>query len=78
MEAETPEFSGYLLATSGPYTERMFTAGPNGGLIGRSRKCKISLLHDCEVDETMPMRHSRCSWQHHLIHQPRLGRPDAV
>lgn len=44
-----PEFSGVLLATSGPYTERMFQTGPAGGLIGRSRKCKISLLHDCEV-----------------------------
>jgi len=41
--------SGTLLATSGPYTERMFTVGSRGGLIGRSRKCRISLLHDCEV-----------------------------
>ena len=47
--SQTTEFSGILLATSGPYTERMFFAGPEGGLIGRSRKCKISLLHDCEV-----------------------------
>ena len=42
-------YSGILLATSGPYNERMFYPGPTGGLIGRSRKCKISLLHDCEV-----------------------------
>jgi len=51
MEGSTTpqEFSGILLATSGPYTERMFQTGPSGGLIGRSRKCKISLLHDCEV-----------------------------
>ena len=27
----------------------MFTVGSSGGLIGRSRKCAISLLHDCEV-----------------------------
>ena len=40
---------GCLLAVSGPYTERMFTVGAIGGLIGRSRKCAISLLHDCEV-----------------------------
>jgi hypothetical protein len=38
-----------LLAVSGPYTERIFTVGFSGGLIGRSRKCAISLLHDCEV-----------------------------
>ena len=38
-----------LLATSGPYTPRTFTVPPAGGLIGRSRKCRISLLHDCEV-----------------------------
>ena len=40
---------GMLLATSGPYTPRMFSVPPSGGLIGRSRKCRISLLHDCEV-----------------------------
>ena len=40
---------GMLLATSGPYTPRMFSVPPEGGLIGRSRKCRISLLHDCEV-----------------------------
>ena len=49
MAETSVEYSGILLATSGPYTERMFLAGPTGGLIGRSRKCKISLLHDCEV-----------------------------
>ena len=38
-----------LLATSGPYTPRTFSVLPSGGLIGRSRKCQISLLHDCEV-----------------------------
>ena len=67
--SEAPE-SGTLLATSGPYSECMFSVGPTGGLIGRSRKCassapphppftafsaaaerrcRISLLHDCEV-----------------------------
>jgi len=40
---------GMLLATSGPYTPRIFSVPPEGGLIGRSRKCRISLLHDCEV-----------------------------
>ena len=40
---------GMLLATAGPYTPRMFSVPPEGGLIGRSRKCRISLLHDCEV-----------------------------
>ena len=40
---------GMLLATSGPYTPRIFKVPPEGGLIGRSRKCQISLLHDCEV-----------------------------
>ena len=43
------EESGTLLATSGPYVDRAFTVGPEGGLIGRSRKCRVSLLHDCEV-----------------------------
>ena len=38
-----------LLATSGPYTPRIFIVPPGGGLLGRSRKCAISLLHDCEV-----------------------------
>lgn len=38
-----------LLATSGPYTPRMFSVPREGGLVGRSRKCRISLLHDCEV-----------------------------
>ena len=45
---EAPSW-GCLLAISGPYTERIFTVGFSGGLIGRSRKCAISLLHDCEV-----------------------------
>ena len=45
---EAPSW-GCLLAVSGPYTERIFTVGFSGGLIGRSRKCAISLLHDCEV-----------------------------
>ena len=40
---------GMLLATSGPYTPRIFVVAPRGGLLGRSRKCAISLLHDCEV-----------------------------
>ena len=40
---------GYFLTTSGPYSERVFPVGQAGGLIGRSRKCCISLLHDCEV-----------------------------
>lgn len=46
--SEAPSW-GCLLAISGPYTERIFTVGFIGGLIGRSRKCAISLLHDCEV-----------------------------
>ena len=46
--SEAPSW-GCLLAISGPYTERIFTVGFSGGLIGRSRKCAISLLHDCEV-----------------------------
>ena len=37
------EESGTLLATSGPYVDRAFTVGPEGGLIGRSRKCLASL-----------------------------------
>ena len=40
---------GYFLTTSGPYSERVFPVGQAGGLVGRSRKCCISLLHDCEV-----------------------------
>ena len=48
-DALFPEGVGMLLATSGPYTPRMFSVLPSGGLIGRSRKCQISLLHDCEV-----------------------------
>ena len=40
---------GMLLATSGPYTPRPFPVPKEGGMIGRSRKCRISLLHDCEV-----------------------------
>ena len=38
-----------LLATSGPYTPRPFPVPKEGGMIGRSRKCRISLLHDCVV-----------------------------
>ena len=48
-DALFPEGVGMLLATSGPYTPRTFSVLPSGGLIGRSRKCQISLLHDCEV-----------------------------
>jgi len=40
---------GILLAISGPYAERNFQIPAAGGLIGRSRKCTLSLLHDCEV-----------------------------
>ena len=40
---------GILLAISGPYAERNFQIPDAGGLIGRSRKCTLSLLHDCEV-----------------------------
>lgn len=47
--APATPYAGMLLATSGPYTPRMFLLAPAGGLIGRSRKCGISLLHDCEV-----------------------------
>lgn len=38
-----------MYATTGPYVEKSFTVLRLGGLIGRSRKCPVSLLHDCEV-----------------------------
>ena len=47
--AEEAEPLGILVATSGPYTEKIFAVYAKGALIGRSRKCRISLLHDCEV-----------------------------
>ncbi|KAG8470677.1 hypothetical protein KFE25_009098 [Diacronema lutheri] len=46
---------GSLYAITGPYTERTFSVQPAGGLIGRSRKCPVSLLHDCEVSHNHAM-----------------------
>ena len=42
------------------WSQRMFTVGSSGGLIGRSRKCAISLLHDCEVSHNHAVIELQC------------------